>query len=230
MPREALSLNHPRLSTGSGSQAPRKYQRPSAHASTHAWGVHLSGRDTHGAQCCHQEGALLATPAVGGAHSGEWTAGAGVAGPVGHPFVAPVVHLEYGFAHRETLQPLSELLEKHFAAVVEVLVVHPHGKDEMPELPVGDVASPWHLLAGFQRQFHVAPEEGGVVVASVGQGHVAVEKCQQAVGFCCRGGCRQGEWQEQQCREQQDVKDIGVWLIHLFYPSGITEGKNTDFF
>ena len=34
---DAGALNQPRFSTGSGSQAPRKYHLPSAQASTHAW-------------------------------------------------------------------------------------------------------------------------------------------------------------------------------------------------
>ena len=96
--------------------------------------VDLAGRDAHRAQRGYQQGRLLATTAIGGAHCGQWAAGAGVAGAIGHMLMAPVVDLEGGIAHAQPLDTRLELVVEHLAAVVEVLVVDTHGHHKVPEL------------------------------------------------------------------------------------------------
>lgn len=185
MPREAGALNHARLSIGSGSQAPMKYQRPLAQASTQAWlssvwaqrgGVDLTRGDADGAEGGDCESRLLAAASDGLTDSAQRAARAGVGGLVGGFLVTPVVDFKYGFLHRETSDTLFQLLVEHGAGEVEVFIVDADGEDEMAKFALGHRFAPGHFLAGAERRAHVFEVKFRSVAAAVGENHVGVEK------------------------------------------------------
>ena len=73
--------------------------------------------------------------------------------------MAPVVDFQGGFGQRQAADAGAEGVGIPGAEVVQRLVVHPEGEDEVPEFPFGNV--PGHLPANLQRLldigFPIAP-------------------------------------------------------------------------
>ncbi len=141
-----------------------------------ARGVDLACRYAYRAQSCHCESRLLAAASYGRAYCGQRGACAAVRGLIGDFFVTPVVDLEHGVGHGETFDAVFELVVKHHAAIVEILVVDAHRQYEVVKLAVGYFSSPGHFLTGSECCPDVIEIEAGAVVGDVGQRHVGVEK------------------------------------------------------
>ena len=167
-----------------------------------AWGIDLAGGYADAAQGCYEEGGFLTATTIGRADSGEGRGGAFVAGLIGDAFVAPMVHLEDGFGHREALDAVLELRIEHHSASVEVLVVDTHGEDEVAPFAFRNGAAPWHLAACLKGAVDILKPEVAAVVHAVGEGHGGVE---EGEGFVTGGlgrGCTGGEGEEGEEREE----------------------------
>ena len=151
-----------------------------------ARGVYLAGRDAHSAQGCHRECGLLAASSERRPHCGEGRACAGIGRAVGHMFVTPMVDFKNGVAHRKVTDAVFQHVVEYHAAAVEGFIVHADGQHEMAELAFGYRLSPWHLVAGPERNVDVLPIEASAAVCQVGQWHVSVKKFECLTLFGCQ--------------------------------------------
>ena len=138
--------------------------------------VNLPGRDAHRPQGRDEQGRLLTAAAVGRAHRGQRRAGPRVRRLVVGLLVTPVIHFQNGVVHRQPSNTRFETVVKYPARIVEVLVVHPHGKHEMPKQVVGNGTPPRHLLPGSQRAAHVFKVEAARIVGNISHGHVGIKE------------------------------------------------------
>ena len=142
-----------------------------------ARGIYLAGRDAYAAEGRHAEGGFLAASAQGILEGSQRGVRPAIGGLVGHLLVAPVVHLQDGFLHRQSLHAGLEHPVEHHAGAVQVFVVHAKRQHEVAKLTLGHL--PAHFLAGFQAGTHVLQIEIGRIIRDIGQRHIGVEKLQR---------------------------------------------------
>ncbi|CDE06278.1 uncharacterized protein BN677_00947 [Prevotella sp. CAG:485] len=136
--------------------------------------VDLTRRYAHAAQRRHSKRRLLAAAPYGLAHTRQRRRGPRVRRPVRYLFVAPVVDLQDGLLHAQTLHTLFQLGVEHRPAHVEVLVVGAHRQHKVIPLAQRHRRAPWHLRARTQRRLHILPPERRVIHGPVRLRHVAV--------------------------------------------------------
>ena len=86
--------------------------------------------------------------------------------------MAPVVDLKDRVFHRHSLDARLDLPGEYHSGRVQILIVDPYRKDEVPEFPLGDIPS--HLVPGVKGRTDVGQVIFSRVVREIGQRHVSV--------------------------------------------------------
>ena len=141
--------------------------------------VHLARRNANRTKRGDGEGRLLTTTSIGGLHRSQRRTGTCVRRCVDDLLVAPVVHLQHGVVKREILYPLFQLGVEHRTALVQVLVIHPHGQHEMAENILRDTLPPRHLLPRLERRADVPQIKIATIIRDIPNRHIRVHKSQR---------------------------------------------------
>ena len=69
--------------------------------------------------------------------------------------MTPVVHLQNGILQGKRFYPVLQLLVEYDTRAVQMLIVHPHRKNKMPEYIFGNTLSPRHFIGSLPGSAHI---------------------------------------------------------------------------
>ena len=141
-----------------------------------ARGIDLSCRNADRTQGCNRKRGFLTTATDGSVHTCQRGQGAGITRLVGHMFVAPVIHLQYGFFHAQSLHPVLQFLIEHRTRHIQCLVIDAQGKHEVIEQQFRHFLAPGHLLSSLEGGAHVIQVELQRVIGHIGQRHISIQE------------------------------------------------------
>ena len=141
--------------------------------------VHLARRNANRTKRGDGEGRLLTTTSIGGLHRSQRRTGTCVRRCVDDLLVAPVVHFQHGVVQGEVLDALFQLGVEYRTALVQVLVIYPHGQYEVAEDFLRDAVAPRHLLARLERGADVSQIKVTAIIRDIPNRHIRVHKSQR---------------------------------------------------
>ena len=125
--------------------------------------------------------------------------------------MAPVVDLEHGFLHGQAFKPWLDLPVEDDARGIEVFIVHPQGKHEMPEEPFRNF--PAHFFLGLEGRADVLQVEFRRIVGHVCKRHVRIEELQSLELLGCQ--------ETFLCRDVYSDEFPAFWIDHEEVLEGI---------
>ena len=138
--------------------------------------VHLPCGNAHRPEGGHKKSGLLPAPSVGSPDRCQRGACSGVRRLINRLLMTPVVDLENRLLHGKILHPWSKFPEEHRSGSVQILIVHPHRKHEMPHLPLRNGLSPRHLTESAESEPAVVEMILRRKIQHIAYRHIGIEK------------------------------------------------------
>ena len=138
--------------------------------------IDLTGRYADRTKGGYGKRRLFATTPVSGLHGCQRRTRPGVRRRIDHFLVAPMVHFQHGVIQGQALHPVFQFFIKDHAALVQILVVDPHGKYEMAEDVFRYAVSPRHFHPCTKRTADIVEIQLPVIIRDISDRHIGIQE------------------------------------------------------